>query len=148
MLLHPEQLWSAWRAASLEATLENRKMEYALFLTLECQRAPEEFSLDVRALHTWEVKHFFQVVRIAGLHSMTSSELLEQLVSLCLCLPQTLLQLRQLQCSAHKTRTPPAPYHQSYKCGANLEPMYQVGVPPAVPPSWRRGRSVAVAPKL
>lgn len=31
--LHPEQLWSAWRAASLEASLENRKTEYAIFLT-------------------------------------------------------------------------------------------------------------------
>lgn len=109
------------------------------------------FGLDKYALHTWEVKHFFQVVRIAGLHSMTSPQLLQQLVSLCLRLPETLLQLGQLQCR-HTTQGRRQHPTQSYKCGTNLDPMNEVGVLRiscnAVPPSWQRGRSVAVAPKL
>lgn len=43
--------------------------------------------------HTWEVKHFIQVIRVTGLHLMTSPQLLKQLVPLCLCLLETLLQL-------------------------------------------------------
>lgn len=56
-------------------------------------------------LHTGEVKHFIHVLRVTGPNTMTSLQLLKQLVSLCLCLLQTLLQFRQLQGTHTHTHT-------------------------------------------
>lgn len=56
------------------------------------------------SVHTWQIKHFIYVIRVAGPSTMDFSQLLHQLVPFCLCLLETLLHLGQLQCiNAHRT---------------------------------------------
>ena len=109
---HPEQgrLWSAWRAASLEGKFKATKINLRTSLMgwvdkqeSRCGIAETHERKQIHApcqgvastcshlWHTWEVKHFIHVLRVTGPDTMTSLQLLQQLVPLCLCLLQTLL---------------------------------------------------------